>query len=85
MKQPKRVKLIVQSPADRNESTMLPYAVAWAAARGIARDTHHVALLVGEFGTARFNTDGSGTVEWNDKSTKPGETTKFGERTTVAI
>lgn len=85
MRTPKRVTLIVQSPADKNEKTKLPYAVAWAAARGIARDTHHVAILVGEYGTARFDQFGGGTVEWNEKSTKPGEITKFGERTTVSI
>jgi len=47
----------------------LPYAVAWAAARGIARDTHHVVTLVGEFGTARFNSEGVGYIEWGSGHT----------------
>jgi hypothetical protein len=81
-----RVKLIVQSPSDRNTTILIPYAVAWAAARGIARDTHYAVILFGEYGTAHFNhADGGGYVEWNDKSTMPGETTRFDERTRVAI
>lgn len=78
-------KLIVQSPAGRNRTIWLPREVAWAAACGIAKDTQHVAILYGEYGTARFNSDGGGTVEWNAKSTKPGETTRFDQRTTVCI
>lgn len=76
-----RVKLIVQSPSDRYSTILLPYAVAFAAARGIARDTHYVAFLIGERGTARFAGDGSGTVDWADDSPP----TRFGANTTVCI
>jgi hypothetical protein len=80
-----RIKLIVQSPSDKNRTIWLPYTVAWAAARGIARETHHVATLFGKFGKARFNPDGGGVIEWNEESTRPGETTTFGPNTVVAI
>ena len=63
------LKLIVSSPSDHNRTVKLPYAVAWAAARGIARDTHHVVTLVGEFGTARFNSEGVGYIEWGSGHT----------------
>ncbi len=80
-----KVKMVTQSPTDRNQVTWLPSAVAWAAARGIATGTHYAVVLIGEFGTARFNQDGSGVVEWNEKSTKPVSVTPFDARTTVAI
>lgn len=80
-----RIKLIVQSPSDKNRTIWLPRAVAFAAARGIAKDTHHACILYGEFGTAKFNMDGGGTVEWNEKSTKPGEKTTFAPNTTVCV
>lgn len=74
------IKMIVQSPTDRNQTVTLPYAVAWAAARGIARDTHYAVVLIGEFGTARFNSKGGGTVEWDN-----GEVTEFDNRAMAAI
>ena len=80
-----RVKLIVQSPSERNTTVWLPYAVAFAAARGIARETHFAAILIGPHGTARFDYSGAGVVEWNERSTMPGTTTRFCERTTVCI
>lgn len=80
-----RAKIIVQSPAGRNNVIHLPYAVAFAAARGIAVATHFGVILYGTYGTARFNSDGSGQVDWNEKSTCPGETTSFAERTMVCI
>ena len=80
-----RVKLITQNPSDLNVTTWVPYAWAWTAARAIARETHSVPILYGEYGRAVFRTDGSGYVEWNAKSTKPGERTTFDERTTVLI
>lgn len=80
-----RLKMVVQSPSDRNATTYMPAAVAWAAARGIARDTHHAVILHGIYGVARFDYRGGGTVEWNDASTMPGQTTRFDDRTTVCI
>ena len=80
-----RVKLIVQSPSERNTTVWLPYAVAFAAARGIARETHFAAILIGPHGTARFDYSGAGVVEWNERSTMPGTTTRFSDRTTVCI
>jgi hypothetical protein len=58
---------------------------AWFAARGIVAGTHDHVIVEGEFGTAHFNHDGSGRVEWNEKSGKPGTTTTFDERATVLI
>lgn len=86
MKRKTRIKMIVQSPSDRNSTIMLPYAVAWAAARGIAKDTHYAVTLYGELGTARFNHTGDGgIVEWNERSTTPGQTTTFAENANVSI
>lgn len=80
-----RVKMIVQSPSDRNATVWLPYAVAWAAARGIAQQTHHAVILIGTRGTARFNGDGGGTVTWNEVSGEPGTVTRFDAQRTVCI
>lgn len=85
MRRPPRVKMLVQSPSDRNTTIWLPYAVAFAAARGIARQTHYAVILFGERATARFSRDGSGTIEWNDQPAAPGTTYRFDERTTVCI
>ncbi len=82
---PGLVRMVTQSPAGGNKVTWLPYAIAWAAGQGIARDTHHTVILYGEFGTARFSYDGSGNVEWNERSTEPGTTTRFDNRTRVCI
>ena len=80
-----RLKLIVQSPSDKNRTILIPREVAWAAARGIAKDTHHRCVLYGQFGTARFDGEGCGTVDWNEKSTEPCTTTRFAPNTTVCI
>jgi hypothetical protein len=81
-----RITMQVESADGGLQSTRIPYGVAWAAARGIARDTHYAVMLFGEYGTATFNhADGGGYVEWNEKSTKPGERTKFDARTCVSI
>lgn len=85
MKTPGKIKMVTQSPSDRNQTTWLPYAIAWSAARGIASHTHFGVVLFGEYGTARFDRDGSGHVEWNEQSTKPGEVTRFCSQTTVCI
>ena len=88
MKTP-RIKMVTTSPTDKNRVTWIPWPVAWAAARGIAKDTHHTVTLHGEYGKAVFETNpahaGAGHVEWNEKSTKPGEVTYFDERTLVCI
>jgi len=75
-----RCRIVVQSPADRNQSFSLPFAVAWAAARGIARDTHHAVILYGRYGGAKFSGDGSGYVEWNERSRIPGIVSYFDSR-----
>ncbi len=79
------VTMIVQSPTDRNQTAKLPVAVAFAAARGIARETHHAVILDGTYGRARFYQNGGGNVEWNELSTMPGQTSEFDERTTVML
>lgn len=81
----KRVVMLLKSPDGRAERASVPYAVAWAAARGIAINTHYDVQLVGEFGTATFDYDGGGTVEWNEKSTCKGDLTKFAPNCTVCI
>lgn len=81
----KRVKMITIGCDGKSRTSSLPYAVAWTAARAIARETHFDVVLQGEYGTAHFTQDGSGKVEWNDKSTTPGKTTGFCTNTTVCI
>jgi hypothetical protein len=85
LKSAPRVKLITQTPSGRNRTSWLPHDVAWAAARGIIRDTHCGVVLVSEYGKAVFANDGSGHVEWNERSTLPGQTTHFDERTIVCM
>ena len=80
-----KCKLIAQTPSGRNQVVQIHIGLAWAAARGIARDTHCAVILYGKYGTARFHADGSGIVEWNDLSTLPGEKTKFSPATLVCI
>jgi len=77
----RKTKMVVTSPSDRNQTVRLPYAVAWAAARGIARDTHYAVVLYGEFGVARFNDTGGGMVEW----IRSGIVSGFNSQTTLAI
>ena len=81
----KRYTLIAQSPSDRNVKVSIPEGLAWPAARGIAKDTHHAVVLIGRYGTARFDACGAGRVEWGPESTCPGEVTRFAENTTVCI
>jgi hypothetical protein len=76
----RRAKMILQSPSDRNTTVYLPIATAWAAARGIARDTHYVVILYGERGIARFRPDGTATVEW-----ATGEVKTYGINTIACI
>ena len=80
-----KVKMISQSPSGKNRVTWLPREIAWAAARGVSMETHCAVILYGEFGTARFAQDGSGNVEWNEKSLSPGDVSRFCDRTTVMI
>ena len=80
-----KLKMLTQSPSDRNRVTWLPSEIAWYAARGIACDTHHAVILYGQFGTARFHHDGSGFVEWNEQSTRPGLSERFAADTIVCI
>lgn len=81
----KRYRLICQSPSDRNLTISVHEHLAWAAARGIARDTHHAVVLIGQYGTARFDRLGGGKVEWNEASTWPGVVSEFNPSTTVCI
>jgi hypothetical protein len=81
-----KIKMITQSPSGRNRTNWIEAGgVAWAAARGISRDTHFGVILYGEFGTARFDVNGGGLVEWNQKSTRPDTVTRFDDRTIVCI
>ncbi len=80
-----KLKLVTQSPSDHNRVNWVESTVAWAAARGIARDTHYAVVLYGEYGTARFDMHGGGKVQWNEKSTMPGKTTTFDANTTVCV
>jgi|SRR6516225_9738467 hypothetical protein len=81
----RRLVIIASSPSDRHLRIYVPYSLAWVCARAIARDTHHMAVLYGAYGRARFRHDGSGYVEWNSRSSTPGEKTEFDQRTTVVI
>jgi hypothetical protein len=81
----KKLTLVCISPSEKRLTLRLPYGIAWAAAQGIARDTHHAVILIGERGTAAFEGDGSGQVRWNEKSGAPGVVTKFNATTIVCI
>ena len=61
--------------------------MAWAAARGIAKETHESVILYGKFGVARFCYDGSGNVTWTDEADPAyrGKVTTFGPNTLVCI
>ena len=78
-------KLILRWPDGSDETVYLPVSVAFVAARAIAQRTHADPVLCGEFGTAEFKNDGSGSVLWNSDSTMPGVTTLFDTRTIVCI
>ena len=78
-------KLIVEFCDGKRRVARLDSGIAFAAARGIAQGTHCAVTLIGEYGTAEFNTAGGGSVIWNDKSTLPGETTTFTPNTTVCL
>jgi hypothetical protein len=80
-----KIKMICQSPTDRNRVTWIDSHFAWAAARGIATWTHQAVILYGEFGTARFDRFAGGYIEWNEKSTKPGVVDFFDDKTQVCI
>lgn len=80
-----RVTMILQTPSGKNEKMRIPYFAAFPAARGIVQNTHAVVVLIGQYGTARFQEDGSGHVDWNEESTAPGTTTRFDCRTVVCI
>lgn len=80
-----KVTIVVVAPSGRSQSFTLPYSVAWPAARGIARESHHEVTLFGQYGNAVFDWTGGGHVVWGDKSTTPGETTRFDANTTVCV
>ncbi len=80
-----KLKMVCQSPTERNRVTWIHPAFAWHAARGIARDSHQVVILYGKYGLARFDRFGGGHVEWNEHSTKPGTATEFDDKTIVII
>jgi hypothetical protein len=85
MRRTRKNKLILRWPDGRDETVSLPVSVAFVAARAIAQRTHADPVLCGEFGTAEFKSDGSGSVLWNSDSTMPGTTTAFDTRTIVCI
>jgi hypothetical protein len=82
-----RVKMITQDPTDRNTTTWLPESVAWLIGQTIAKQTHLSVLLYGEYGIARFNYDGTGTITWNERATEDfrGRQTTFDAETTDRI
>lgn len=73
------------APSGDITEVRLPVGVAFAAARGIIRDTHFDVELHGFYGVATFHADGSGEVTWGERSLEPGTVTGFGENTSVAL
>lgn len=85
MKRMKYTLKITAPGGDVTEAKMPAAGLAFAAARGIIRDTHFDVEIQGVYGVAKFNNDGSGTITWNANSTCPAGVTVFGARTTVMI
>ena len=85
MRKVRKNKLILRWPDGRDETVYLPASVAFIAARAIARQTTADPVLWGEFGTAEFKNDGSGSVLWNSDFNTPGAVTHFDTRTIVCI
>ncbi len=81
----KNYELCLAYPDGSVAKVKVPQAVAFVAARGITRDTHVGALVIGNYGIATFAADGSGEVYWNQDSTMPGQKSGFDGRTTVCI
>lgn len=69
----------------RTVTGTLPQAIAFDCARAAAVRNLGEVRLIGNYGTAAFNHDGSGSVTWNENSTEPGAVTGFGPSTTVCI
>jgi len=80
-----KVKIVTNSPSDRNRVTWIDSSIAWYAAQGIAKLSHHAVILYGKYATVRFDYLGGGTCVWNEKSTLPGDVTKFSPETTVCV
>ena len=73
---------------DRKLTLNADTSVAWEIAQTLATQCTHKCTdvtIAGTYGTARFNSDGTGQVIWNDKSTCPGTVHPFTERTIVCI
>ena len=86
MRNRNKIKMVLQSPSERNSVVWIDQAVAWAAARGILRDTHYVVVLIGRRGTARFDHQGGGIVTWNQQDQyHKQERDHFGPNTVVCI
>ena len=73
------------APDDTMHKFKVDAAIAWAAARGIARETHYGVVLLGRYGVAGFGPDGSVEVTWNGDSTTPGERKTYGPNVTACI
>lgn len=61
----------------------VPPALAWAAARGIAQETHYGVVLAGQYGTAVVRSDGSADVCWLGESLT--EPTRYARNSTACI
>jgi len=81
----KTIRLYYERSDGKSRTVHLPSEIAWACARAVAKSCYSPCFLAGEFGIARITIDGSGWVEWNEKSTEPGERTSFDSSTVVCI
>lgn len=65
---PRNARIIAEAPDGRVYRITVPPALAWAAARGIARETFYGVVLSGQYGTAQVRQDGSADVCWLGES-----------------
>ena len=81
----RHAKLEFERADGRKRIALLPYEIAWTAARAVARERGYAVTLTGMYGQAHFLGDGGGVVEWLQGSLTPGERTTFTASTTVCI
>lgn len=60
----KKIKIAWKDIRDNDVNLSVPYNVAWAVARAVAKDQHETVRITGEYGTGTVNPDGTADIKW---------------------
>jgi hypothetical protein len=75
-----KIKLSWRNVQDKRIHLLVPYNVAWAIARAVAKDQNEQVSLVGKRGEGLVNPDGTAQVMWPS-----GEVNNYDARTVAAM